>query len=103
MQGPDLAGTLGSSALSFAALSTPEIWNCVLKWMQRGVPGAARNSCSRRAAQNNVWAGFAIGTSLAHSWSSLSARLTRVLTGYFFISLESNGLRVSATSATLVI
>jgi hypothetical protein len=52
--------------------------------------------------QNNNWAAFAIGTSCEHSWSSFSARLTRVLTGYFFINLGSNGLRVSTTSAASV-
>jgi hypothetical protein len=55
-----------------------------------------------RKFQNNNWAVFAIGTSCEHCWSSFSARLTRVLTGYFFINLGSHGLRVSTTSAASV-
>src|SRR5216684_3500110 len=35
VQDPDLAGTLSIFALAFAALSTSEIWNYILKWMQR--------------------------------------------------------------------
>jgi hypothetical protein len=43
--------------------------------------------------QNNVGV-TATGTSRAHSWSSFSGRFTRVLTGYFLMSLASNGLAV---------
>src|ERR1700694_4220536 len=50
-----------------------------------------------RKVQNNGWAVLTNGTSRAHSGSSFSGRLTRVLTGYFFINLASNGLRQSVT------
>ncbi len=53
--------------------------------------------------QNKVGAAAVIGTSWAHSWSSFSGRFTRLPTGYFFISLGSNGLRQSATRSGSVI
>ncbi len=55
-----------------------------------------------RRFQNNAWAVHAGGTSRAHSGSSFSGRLTRVLTGYFFINLASNGLRQSVTRVASV-
>ncbi len=57
----------------------------------------------RGRLQNKVGAAAVIGTSWAHSWSSFSGRFTRLLTGYFFISFGSNGLRQSATRSGSVI
>ena len=53
------------------------------------------------ADQNSVGL-TAKGTSCAHSWSSFSGRFTRVLTGYFFISSGSNGLRQALRSEGLL-
>src|SRR5882724_7569259 len=52
-------------------------------------------------SQNNVWTGLASGTCRALH-VTFPARLTRALTGYFFINLGSNGRRMLATSATSV-